>query len=101
MSKIIIESKSHTTGTVIKTTELDFDKDIHKIVINVDTGYLMRVGANVTLEVTTIHQQFCDFLKSDNPVITLPEWVVVRAVDISGIKGEIKNENNNKPNNNI
>jgi hypothetical protein len=101
VSKIIVESKSHTTGAELKRTEFEFEKDIHKIVINVDTGYLMRVGADVSLEVRTIHQTVVDFLKSDNQVLTLPEWCVLRTIDISDIREDMKNEGNKKQDNNI
>jgi hypothetical protein len=91
MKKLIIDTRS-TTGKLYNRQEVEYDKNIHKVIVTVDTAYLFRIGADITTEMQTAGQMIANGLVNiKQPVIVIPEWIKVQAVNIEGLKEDMEN----------
>ena len=88
--EILIETKSNSTNKVFKKESFIIDTSKQKVIVNVDTSFLMKHGANVPSECAIIHDQVSKFVKSkENNVLVIPEWVKIEMIEIK-MEDEVK-----------
>jgi hypothetical protein len=86
-----------TNGEEIEKRTIQYEEKIHKLIVTVDTSYLMSTGIDsetLKVGVRQLADQILLELSQDTPILIVPQYIKLRVLNIDGLdfKGSVKHE---------